>query len=147
MSQRIQGSKQGDSKGSEERKGGMDRYSVLGDQNLPETKTTAGEHTGWCKTLTSEKQGRSSTIQDRSGKCLTEEQEILSRWTEYCSELYNHASCGDNAVLGRSHSDQSFVTVASMKKGKSVGVDNIHQQNLFKLPRNDVGFATVRILP
>ena len=30
------------------------------------------------KDLTSEKQGRSSTIQDRSGKCLTEEQEILA---------------------------------------------------------------------
>ena len=32
------------------------------------------------KDLTSEKQGRSSTIQDKSGKCLTEEKEILSRW-------------------------------------------------------------------
>ena len=42
------------------------------------------------KDLTSEKQGRSSTIQDKSGKCLTEEKEILSRWTEYCSELYNY---------------------------------------------------------
>ena len=31
------------------------------------------------KDLTSEKQGRSSTIQDKSGKCLTEEQEIRSR--------------------------------------------------------------------
>ena len=31
------------------------------------------------KDLTSEKQGRSSTIQDRSGKCVTVEQEILSR--------------------------------------------------------------------
>ena len=30
------------------------------------------------KDLTSEKQGRSSTIQDKSGKCLTEEKEILS---------------------------------------------------------------------
>ena len=50
------------------------------------------------KGLTSEKQGKSSTIQDRSGKCLIEEKEIL-RWTEYCSELYNHESCGDNAVL------------------------------------------------
>ena len=39
------------------------------------------------KNLTSEKQGRSSTIQDKSGICLTEEKEILSRWTEYCSEL------------------------------------------------------------
>ena len=36
------------------------------------------------KDLTSEKQGRSSTIQDKSGKCLTEEKETLSRWTEYC---------------------------------------------------------------
>ena len=51
------------------------------------------------KDLTSEKQGRSSTIQDKSGKCLTEEKEILRRWTEYCSELYNPESCGDNAVL------------------------------------------------
>ena len=31
------------------------------------------------KDLTSEKQGRSSTIQDRSGKYVTVEQEILSR--------------------------------------------------------------------
>ena len=42
---------------------------------------------------------RSSTIQDKSGKCLTEEKEILSRWTEYCSELYNYESCGENAEL------------------------------------------------
>ena len=51
------------------------------------------------KDLTSEKQGRSTSIQDKSVKCLTEEQEILSRWAEYCSELYNHESYGDNAVL------------------------------------------------
>ena len=34
------------------------------------------------KDLTSEKQGRSSTIQDKSGKCLTKEQQILSRWAD-----------------------------------------------------------------
>ena len=51
------------------------------------------------KELTSEKQGRSSTIQDKSGKCLTEENEILSRWPDYCLELYNYESCGDNTVL------------------------------------------------
>ena len=39
------------------------------------------------------------TIQDKSGKCRTEEKEILSRWTEYCSELHSYESCGDNAVL------------------------------------------------
>ena len=41
------------------------------------------------KDLTSVKQGRSSIIQDKGGKCLTEEQDILKRWTEYCSDLYN----------------------------------------------------------
>ena len=81
------------------------------------------------KDLTSEKQGRSSTIQDLSGKCLTEEKEILSRWTEYCSELYNHESCGDNVVLDCSqppdeelqpilHEEVESV-VASLKEGKS----------------------------
>ena len=51
------------------------------------------------KDLTSEAEGRSSTIHGRSAKCLTEEQEMFSSWTEYCSELYNYESCGDNAVL------------------------------------------------
>ena len=47
------------------------------------------------KDLTSEKQGRSSTVQDKSGKCLTEEKEIVNRWTEYCSELHSlkRATC------------------------------------------------------
>ena len=35
------------------------------------------------KDLTTMKQGKSTTIQDKSGKCLTEENEILNRWTEY----------------------------------------------------------------
>ena len=87
------------------------------------------------KDLTSEKQGRSSTIQDKSGKCLTEVNEILSRWTEYCSELYNYESCGDNAVLDCSQPQEEDlqpilreeieIAVASMKKGMSSGVDNI----------------------
>ena len=63
---------------------------MQGDLNFPEEKV---------KDLTSEKQGRSSTNRDRSWKCPTEEQEILSRWTEYYSELYNHESCGDKEVL------------------------------------------------
>ena len=85
--------------------------------------------------LTSEKQGRSSTIQDKSGKCLAEEKEILSRWTEYCSELYNYESCGDNAVLDCSQPpeenlqpilrEEVEIAVASLKRGKSAGVDNI----------------------
>ena len=87
------------------------------------------------KDLTSEKQGRSSTIQDKSGKCLTEEKEILSRWTEYFSELYNYESCGDNTELDCSQPpdedlqpilrEEVEIAVASLKKGKSAVVDNI----------------------
>ena len=87
------------------------------------------------KYLTSEKQGRSSTIQDSSGKCLAEEKEILNRWTEYCSELYNHESCGDSAVLDCSQPPDEDLqpilreevesAVASQKKAESAGVDNI----------------------
>ena len=87
------------------------------------------------KDLTSEKQGRSSAIQNKSGKCLTEEKEILSTWTEYCSELYNYESCGDNTVLDCSQPpeedlqpilrEEVKIAVASLKKGKSAGVDNI----------------------
>ena len=85
------------------------------------------------KDLTSEI--RSSTIQDRSGKCRTERREILSRWTKYYPELYDHESCGDNAVLDCSQPSEEDlqpilreaveIAVAYLKKGKSVGVDNI----------------------
>ena len=51
------------------------------------------------KDLTTVKQRKVTTVQDRSGKCLTEEQHILNRWAEYCSELYNHKANGDPSVL------------------------------------------------
>ena len=51
------------------------------------------------KDLTTVKQGKATTVQDRSGKCLTEERQILNRWTEYCTELYNHKANGDPSVL------------------------------------------------
>ena len=51
------------------------------------------------KDLTTVKQGKASTVQDCSGKCLTEEREMLNRWTEYCTELYNHKANGNPLVL------------------------------------------------
>ena len=79
------------------------------------------------KDLTSEKHGRSSTIEDKSGKCLAEENEILSRWTEYCPQLYNYESCGDNAVLDGSQPQEEDlqpilreeveIAVASLERG------------------------------
>ena len=45
------------------------------------------------------KQGKATTVKVRSGKCLTEEREILNRWTEYCIELYNHKANEDPSEL------------------------------------------------
>ena len=51
------------------------------------------------KDLTRSKQGRITTIQDKNGKRLTEDKDILNRWTEYCYELYSHKAKGDPEVL------------------------------------------------
>ena len=87
------------------------------------------------KDLTSTQKKRTSTIQNKDGKSLTEDQEILKRWTEYCSELYNYTATGDSGVLQvptATNNDkypilreEVEVAVKSLKKGKSAGVDNI----------------------
>ena len=51
------------------------------------------------KDLTTVKEGKATTVLDRSEKCLTEEQQILNRWTEYRSGLYNHMANGDPSIL------------------------------------------------
>ena len=87
------------------------------------------------KDLTTVKQEKATIVQYRSGKCLTEERQILNRWTEYCSELYNHKANGDPSVLKcpqtETEDDHPIIrreveaAVQSLKKGKSAGVDNI----------------------
>ena len=87
------------------------------------------------KDLTSSKQGRTTTIQDKNGKCLTEDKNILNRWTEYCSELYSHKPKGDPDVRKHppvtntdSHPilrEEVEAAVKSLMPGKSAGVDNI----------------------
>ena len=86
-------------------------------------------------TTATEKQGKSTTIQDKSGKCLTEENEILNRWTEYCSDIYNYETDGDPTVLDcqripdEEHHpilrEEVEAAVKALKMGKSSGVDNI----------------------
>ena len=39
------------------------------------------------KTLTSTKQGKTITIQDKDGNCPTETNDMLNGWTEYCARL------------------------------------------------------------
>ena len=80
-------------------------------------------------------EGKATTVQGRSGKCLTEEREILNRWTEFCTELYNHKPNGDQSVLDCPQTDteddhlilhkEVEAAVQSLKKGKLAGVDNI----------------------
>ena len=90
------------------------------------------------KDLSTVKQGKATTVQDRSGKCLAEERQILSRWTKYCSELYNYKANGDPSVMNCSQTDTENdhlilrrgveAAVQPLKKGKSAGVDNIPAQ-------------------
>ena len=108
---------------------------MRGDRNLPQQKKNSKRAYQLVKDQISEKQGRSSTIQDRPGKCLIEVQEILSRLLEYCLELYNRERCDENAVLDFSQPQEEDlqpvlheeveIAVRSLKKGKSAGVDNI----------------------
>ena len=87
------------------------------------------------KDLITVEQGKATTVKDRSGKCLREEREILNRWTEYSSELYNHKANGDPSVLNCPQTDteddhpilrkEGEAAVRSLKKGESAGVDNI----------------------
>ena len=66
--------------------------------------------------LTTVKQGKSTTVQDRSRKCLTEEKEILNRQTEYCTELYNQKANGDSSVLDCPQTDTEETTPSFAKK-------------------------------
>ena len=107
------------------------------------------------KDLTTIKQGNATTVQDRSGKCLTEEREILNRWTEYFSELHNHKANGYPSVLDCPQTDTEVdypiirkeveTAVQSLKKGKSSGIDNI-QAELVQAGGEDVITALMTIL-
>ena len=76
-----------------------------------------------------------TTVQDCSGKGLTDERQILNRWTEYCSELYNYKANEDPSVLNCPQTDteddhpilcrEVEAAVQTLMKGKSAGVDNI----------------------
>ena len=86
------------------------------------------------KTLTSPKQGKTNTIQDKEGNCPTETSDILNRWTEWCAELHSHTVVGDPEVLTVPLvtdtdnypilREEVEAAVKSIKKRKSPGIDN-----------------------
>ena len=71
----------------------------------------------------------------RSFRKMPHRRTILNRWTQYCSELYNHKAKGDPSVLNCPQTDtkddhpilrtEVEAAVQALKKGKSAGVDNI----------------------
>ena len=78
-------------------------------------------------------------MQDKSGKCLTEENEILNRRTEYCSDLYNYETDGDPIVLDSPQigpdeehhpilREEVEAVVNALKMGKPAGVGNIPEE-------------------
>ena len=79
------------------------------------------------KDLTTVKQGKATTVQNHSGKCLNEEREILNQWTEFCTDLYDHKANGDISALDCPQTDteedhpilrtELEAAVQSLKKG------------------------------
>ena len=81
----------------------------------------------------------------------------MKRWTEYCTELYNHPVTGDTTVLKVFNENQETplpilrseieTAVNSLKKGKSPGVDNIPAELILagdnKLLMSSQPFATL----
>ena len=79
---------------------------------------------------------------------------VVTRWTEYCSELYNYKANGDPLVLNCPKTDteddhpilrrEVEAAVQLLKKGKSAGVDNIPAE-LVQAGREDVITALTTI--
>ena len=88
------------------------------------------------KTLTKQSQDRTSVIENKEGELLTENTAILERWTEYCTDLYNHNIQPDQNLLHNPQADDDEYhlpilrsevrdTIRKLKEGKSHGVDNV----------------------
>ena len=106
-------------------------------QRIEETlkRNNSGKAYQLVRDLVNTEKGQTGTtiIQDKEGKCLTEEKYIIKRWTEYCAELYNHRSKGDLSILDvptASNNENHKIlraevesAVRSLKKGKAAGVD------------------------
>ena len=90
------------------------------------------------KDLTQQRQSSVSPVQDKQGKCLTEEQEIICRWIKYCPELYSHQINGDPGVLTCQESandddhqierEEAEAGIRALINGKAAGVGSILEE-------------------
>ena len=89
------------------------------------------------RTLTKAKQDKSMVIENKDGELLTEKEEVLKRWTEYCKELYNYPIQPDKSILEEEirppkepsplpvMREEVEEAIRSLPTGKSPGADNI----------------------
>ena len=94
------------------------------------------------KALTKTSLPKAAVIEDTDGKLLTDNNDVLRRWTEYCDGLYNYQLCPDATILQNSQrstdsensppvlKEEVEAAVRSLKIGKSPGVDNIPSELL-----------------
>lgn len=89
------------------------------------------------KALTKSNQTKPNVIKDQDGNLLTDNEEVMKRWTEYCNDLYNHQLHPDISILQTDHAQPSSdaelsilqkeveAAVKSLKADKSPGIDNV----------------------
>ena len=94
------------------------------------------------KAFTKAQRHETAVIEDSSGNILTESPAVLNRWTEYCSDLYNHELHPDTSLLQSNQTptqeaeslpvlrEVAEEAVCSLKAGKSLGMDSIPTQLL-----------------
>jgi hypothetical protein len=87
-------------------------------------------------------QPKISTIKDKTGKVLTQKEDVLKRWKDYCEDLYSDDHCQDRTLLQElvhitppkprdaQHQDNILLSevtkaIAKLKNNKGAGVDGI----------------------
>ncbi|GFR86316.1 endonuclease-reverse transcriptase [Elysia marginata] len=94
------------------------------------------------KMLTKTFQPKVNLVADKEGRLLTDDEDIMQRWSEYCSDMYNYELQPDLSILSATRdppeTDDSppiqksevEAAVKSMKLGKAPGLDNIPSELL-----------------
>lgn len=89
------------------------------------------------KKITRTQVNKTSAIEDANGTLLTENEEVLKRWTEYCEELYNFPIHPDTNILNQPTitvkepsplpvlKEEVEEAIRRLPDGKSPGADNI----------------------
>ena len=90
------------------------------------------------KSLTTTKKPRVNVIEDKNGKLLTNNEEVIERWREYCHGLYNHTAVVDTSIIEEEmekidEEDEPPIirseieeAIKHLKSNKAPGIDNIN---------------------